>query len=163
MTTRPAALEIFLEDRQKRVRISGPRLIRWVKKVLKALGWRRASLSLALVSDAEIRRLNQRYLKEDRATDVLAFGQKRGRRFGPKKPFLGDVVASVETARRAGPEYGNPWDEELLLYISHGILHLMGYRDSTPRLKVRMDRRQRGILRKVLGRKWQSKKRKPLF
>ena len=163
MMPRPAALEIFLEDRQKKTRISKPRLIRWARKILKALGWRRVQLSLALVSDAEIRRLNRRYLKEDRTTDVLAFGQERSGRPRPKKPLLGDVAISVETARRAAPKYGNRWDEELLLYIAHGILHLMGYRDSPFRRKARMERRQREVLRKVLGRKWQSKKRKPLF
>jgi len=163
MTHRPSALKILLEDRQKRVRVSGPRLIRWAQKILRALGWRRAVLSLVLVSDAEIRRLNRRYLSKDRTTDVLAFGQGPAGRPVSKKPFLGDVVVSVERARQVAPQYGNRWDEELLLYTCHGVLHLMGYRDSLPRLKTRMDRRQEEILKKVLGQKWQSKKRKPLF
>jgi len=77
--------------------------------------------------------------------------------------FLGDIVVSVQTAKRAASKFGNPWDVEVLLYIAHGLLHLTGYRDSTPRQKSRMEARQEKILRKVLGKKWQFGKQKPLF
>lgn len=157
------ALEIFLENRQKKIPVSKSGLVRWTEKLLGALGLRSALLSLVLVDDAQIRRLHREFLDVDRTTDVLAFGRHRNGARQFKKTLLGDVVVSLETARRAAPEYGNRWDEELLLYICHGILHLMGYRDSTPRKKSEMDRRQLEVLGKVLGRKWRSKKRKPLF
>ncbi|MBI2166797.1 MAG: rRNA maturation RNase YbeY [Candidatus Omnitrophica bacterium] len=164
MTSDRHRFEITVENRQKRIRILRPRLLRRVREVLARLGWKRAGLSLLLVDDAEIRRLHRRFLGQDRATDVLAFGQQEGKPFpGRGTPFLGDVVVSVETARRAGPEYGNRWDEELLLYLCHGILHLMGWQDSTPAQRARMDRKQQNLLRKVLGARWRSKNRKLLF
>ena len=111
-----------------------------------------------------MQKLHRQFLGEDETTDVLAFGQMEGKFFpGRGAPLLGDVVVSVETAKRAAPQFGNRWDEELLVYISHGILHLMGYRDSTPSGKKQMDEKQKKILRKILGKLWRSKKRKPLF
>ena len=128
------------------------------------MGLKGNSLSLVLVGDSEIRRYHRRFLGEDRATDVLTFEPAAGH-FPPggKIAFLGDVMVSVETARRVAPRFGNRWDEELLLYLCHGILHLTGFKDSTPLEKARMERRQRTVLEKVLGGRWRSKKRKLLF
>jgi len=148
-------IEIFIENRQNKKRVSEAKLAGWIRKILKRMGWKKVSLSLALVTDSEIRRLHRQFMGIDSVTDVLAFPQK--------KPFLGDVVVSVETALRVGPYFGNRWDEELLLYVCHGILHLKGYRDSTARKKARMDKKQESILKEILGAKWRSKKRKPLF
>lgn len=156
--------EIVIENRQKRTRISKAKLIRWTTKMLKLLGWKRVGLSIVLVNDSEMRRLHRRFLGEDSATDVLAFGQMEGKFFPqPPTPFLGDVVVSVETAKRMAPHFGNRWDEELLLYVCHGLLHLMGYRDSTPPAKQRMEKRQAAIVRKTLVPLWRSRRPKPLF
>lgn len=156
--------EIDLENRQKRIRIRPPLLLHWIKKILQELGWKRVALSVVLVNDAQIRDLHRRYLGEDRPTDVIAFGQMEGRFFpSGKMPFLGDVAVSVETARRVGPSFGNLWDRELLVYICHGILHLMGCRDTIPSERARMDKKQRQVLQKVLGEQWRSKRPKPLF
>lgn len=156
--------EVLVDNRQKRVRLSPAKLTRWIEEMLHALGWKRAGLSVVLVNDSEIERANRRFLGEDRPTDVLAFGQMESRSFPASGfPFLGDVMVSVETARRIAPRFDNAWDEELLLYVCHGILHLMGFRDSTPRRRAQMESKQAEVLRKVLGAKWRSKKRKPLF
>ena len=122
------------------------------------------TLSVVLAGDGEMRELHRQYLGEDSPTDVLAFSQREGM-YLPQDPlsFLGDVVVSVDEAKRAGPRFGNRWDEELLLYLCHGILHLMGYRDSTKAGKAKMDKKQEQILGKVLGRAWRSKRRKLLF
>lgn len=156
--------EVAVECRQKRIRLSPAKLARWIEKMLGLLGWKRVGLSVVITNDSEIRRLHGRYLGDDRPTDVLAFGQA-AEKFFPQRgvPFLGDVVVSAEMARRIGPRFGNRWDEELLLYLCHGVLHLMGYRDSTPQRKAHMEAKQQRILRKLLGRQWRSKKRKPLF
>lgn len=157
-------LEVSVQNRQKRTRLLCGRLATWTRRILQELGWKRVALSVLVVNDLSIRKLNDQYLGEDRATDVLAFGQASGRFVSKTQtPFLGDIAVSIETARRVARQYGHRWDEELLLYICHGILHLMGYEDSTPVKRDRMDREQRRILRRVLGRRWPFKKAKPLF
>ncbi len=158
------SFQITVDVRQRKTRLSRQKLIRWTEKILALVGWKRVALAVRIVNDSEIRALNRRYLGEDRPTDVLAFSQMEGK-FFPQRgtPFLGDVVISLQTARRAAPGYGNPWEVELLLYLCHGILHLMGYRDSTPGKRAMMEKKEQAILRKILGPRWRFKKPKRLF
>lgn len=155
--------EILIENRE-RSRLSLSRLRSGVQKILQAAGWKRAGLSLVLVDDSKMRALHRQFLGKNRTTDVLAFGQIEGKTF-PRKgvPFLGDVVVSVERAKKVGPRFGNRWDEELLFYICHGILHLLGERDRTPRERAHMLEKQETLLQKALGPRWRSKKQKRLF
>lgn len=111
-----------------------------------------------------MKRLHREFLGKNEPTDVLAFGQDDEKIASwNEKPFLGDVVISVETAKRRAPEFGNRWDEELLLYLCHGLLHLMGIRDSTRREKKKMRAMEETLLRRLLGTPWRSKKPKRLF
>lgn len=174
-------MKIEIINLQHRFPISCPKLTAWTRRLAHAAGLGRVRISLALMDDPQIECLHHQYLKKDGPTDVMAFSPSpppspqrgEGEKIHPLSPrrgrgkgegrFLGDVVVSVQTAKRVAPEFGNSWDVELLLYIAHGILHLTGYRDSTPRQKARMETREEKILRKVLGKKWQFKKQKPLF
>jgi probable rRNA maturation factor len=90
-----------------------------------------------LVGDRAIRRLNRAYLNRDHPTDVLAFPQPRGLPL-PGPHLLGDVVISVDTAARQAKAHGHSLSEELALLLIHGLLHLLGYDDSTPATRRRM-------------------------
>jgi probable rRNA maturation factor len=77
-------------------------------------------LSIALVTDGEMRRLNRRWRRQDRPTDVLSFPLgERG--------ALGDVVISIDTARRQARAGGWPLAAELRRLLAHGILHCRGF------------------------------------
>lgn len=82
-----------------------------------------AELSVALVGDDEMRRLNRDYRQIDRPTDVLAFPMDAA---GPE-PMLGDVVISLDTAARQAAERGHSTAHEVRLLLVHGFLHLLGY------------------------------------
>jgi probable rRNA maturation factor len=88
-------------------------------------------VSVLLVGDGAIRRLNRVYLGRDRLTDVLAFPQPKGFP-SPGPHLLGDVVISVDTAARQAKAHGHALNQELALLLIHGLLHLLGYDDSTP-------------------------------
>jgi probable rRNA maturation factor len=90
-----------------------------------------------LVGDRAIRRLNRTYLGRDHPTDVLAFPQARAFSM-PGPSLLGDVVISVDTAARQAKAHGHSLDRELALLLIHGLLHLLGYDDSTPAARRRM-------------------------
>jgi probable rRNA maturation factor len=90
--------------------------------VLEAEGVSEAEISLALVSDAEIARLNQQYLSHDGPTDVIAFPLHR-----PGAAPLGDIYIGAEQARRQAAENGVAEDEEILRLVIHGTLHVLGY------------------------------------
>ncbi len=79
-------------------------------------------LSVVYVDDAEITKLNERYLKHEGPTDVLAF---------PYDNQEGEVIVSAETALREATERKVEPEGELVLYTVHGILHLMGHDDHT--------------------------------
>ncbi|MBI3314303.1 MAG: rRNA maturation RNase YbeY [Candidatus Omnitrophica bacterium] len=115
------------------------------------LSWKKAGVSILLTHDAGIRKLNRKYLKHDRATDVIAFGNPKGARpLGARLPgpfCLGDIAISLETAKRMAKELGTSFDYEVHLYLCHGILHLMGYDDHKPKDRARMWRKQDKILR----------------
>jgi probable rRNA maturation factor len=89
--------------------------------------------TVAIVSDAAIRRLNRNFRRKDVATDVLSFPTQEPR---SKKNLssqveiaegLGDIVISAPTAARAALEHGWPLEQELQALALHGALHLMGY------------------------------------
>jgi probable rRNA maturation factor len=104
-----------------------------------ARGWVRERLSIALVSDREMRALNRRWRGQDRATDVLSFPlQEPG--------ILGDVVISVDTARRQAREGGWPLSAELRRLLAHGILHCRGYDHEDAKDARRMAAAERRLL-----------------
>ena len=89
-----------------------------------------AELSLLLADDGVVRELNRRYRGTDAATDVLSFAQGEGERFARPEGLarhLGDVVISLDTARRQAQEFGLGAQDEVAHLLVHGILHLLGY------------------------------------
>ena len=91
---------------------------------------RRAEVSLVICGDGAIQRLNRRWRRKDRPTDVLSFPLLEGPLLAQPKgqPLaLGDVVISVPTARRQAAAAGKTLKTELALLWVHGLLHLLGY------------------------------------
>jgi probable rRNA maturation factor len=89
------------------------------------LGSTDAELSVSLVDDVEIARLAGDYGRRPRATDVLAFSQREGQGRGDDA-CLGDVVISLDTAKRQAARRGIPLERELRTLLIHGCLHLHG-------------------------------------
>ena len=110
---------------KKRVRgVESKLLSKIAHRALEVLGLNRAELSIVLVSDAQIRRLNKLYRNKDKPTDVLSFP------IGEKVKgwlILGDIVISVDTAKRQAQELGYSLEEELKRLLVHGLVHLLGY------------------------------------
>jgi rRNA maturation RNase YbeY len=103
-------------------------LRRLARAALHELGEDGSELSLALVGDDEMQRLNRDYRGKDRTTDVLAFAQREGEPNAvAAHGLLGDVVISVSTAVRQAAERGHALEHELTELLVHGILHLLGY------------------------------------
>ena len=110
----------------------------WAERMLKSLGLEQAELSVALTDDSEIRELNKVYRHRDRPTDVLAFAMREGERLGveaedARAEMLGDVVVSIETARRQASRRQRTLEAEVHMLLAHGLLHLIGYDHQTDR------------------------------
>ncbi|WP_066636530.1 rRNA maturation RNase YbeY [Desulfolucanica intricata] len=90
----------------------------------------RGEVSIALVDDRYIHELNRDYRGVDRPTDVLSFALNEGEPMetaGDLEEMLGDVIISLETARRQAEEYGHSFNREVAFLTVHGVLHLLGY------------------------------------
>ncbi len=103
-----------------------------------------SELSLTLVRDPAIRKLKQQYFGIDAATDVLSF--PAGDSPAPGLRPLGDIVISVDTARRAAREFHTTLELELARYLAHGVLHLLGHDHQTPPEARKMERLERTLL-----------------
>lgn len=101
-------------------------------------------LSLSLVRDPAIRKLKRQYFGIDAATDVLSF--PAGDFPGPGPRPLGDIVISLDTARRAAGDFDSTFEDELSLYLAHGLLHLLGFDHQTPGEARKMERLERKLL-----------------
>ena len=108
-----------------------------------------AAVAIVLVGDAEMQALNQQYRGIDGPTDVLAFAAQEGELMvlAPDAPReLGDVVISLETARRQAEALGHSLDAELALLVVHGCLHLVGHDHDEQSAQAYMWLRQAAIL-----------------
>lgn len=108
-----------------------------------------AEVSVFIVSDARIQRLNRSYRKIDSPTDVLAFPMGEGEFADLNPHILGDVVISAQRAKEQADRTGRSLPEELRLLAVHGTLHLLGYEDETGPGRARMRRRERKYLSAV--------------
>ncbi|WP_426730524.1 rRNA maturation RNase YbeY [Myxococcus faecalis] len=116
----------------------GRLLTTWARDYLMRLSLAHCELSLSLVDDRAIRRLNRTWRDKDKATDVLSFPAGDLPKGTPGPRPLGDVVISLDTAKRQAKEYGRPLESEMARYLAHGLLHLLGHDHERPRDAKRM-------------------------
>lgn len=101
----------------------------------------RADVNLIFTTDGHIRRLNSRFRKKDKSTDVLSFTID-----DPEEPdaTFGEIYISVMTARRQADRYGHSLTHEYLRLFCHGLLHLFGYdhmKEADARKMARLEER----------------------
>jgi probable rRNA maturation factor len=106
-----------------------------------------AELELVFLDDKSMKKFNKRYALKNRTTDVLSFNIGRNE-FG-QKAFLGEIMISLDTARRNSRLYGTDFTDEIVLYMIHGILHLFGYDDESAGDSREMTKKQNKILDKL--------------
>ena len=107
-------------------------------------------ITISVVDDEEIHRMNREYRGVDRPTDVLSFPAAEGDAF-PAIPdaFLGDIAISLPRAEMQAEEYGHSLLRELTFLTVHGTLHLLGYDHMMDEDRARMFARQDEILEKI--------------
>jgi probable rRNA maturation factor len=109
--------------------IPAQKLKRLIRKVLSGEQINQPGLiNICFVDDRQIKKHNARFLKHDSATDVLAFDLSESKKGGI---ILADIIISTQTALRQSRAYKTTPEHELTLYVAHGILHILGYKDKT--------------------------------
>ena len=119
-----------------------------IKKVVREIlidhGYSQAEISLVIVDDPTIHKLNRTHLQHDYPTDVLSFVFDRAR-----EKLDGEVIVSSDTATSTATQYGWSAEEELTLYFIHGTLHLVGYDDHDDEKRQTMRRSEEIYLKKL--------------
>ena len=141
-------MEITVQNDQKTLRLNLKNIKALGHAVLKLLKQPKDTfVSISFVSKAEIKKLNRQYFRKNRITDVIALEYKKNDSF--YKDYLGDIIIAPEIAKSNAAIYGVKFSDELSLYVIHGILHLLGYDDTTPALKKRIEKKQKEIIAKL--------------
>jgi probable rRNA maturation factor len=145
---------IAVVSRQRDLRFDRRRLIRLARSVLRQEQVAAAEISVAILDDRKIHAINRQFLNHDYPTDVISFvlecrvdkevsgNTPNNVRRGTAKVIDGEIVISAQTAVRNAASYGIGPQNELALYLVHGLLHICGYDDRTPAEKRLMRRRE---------------------
>ncbi len=125
----------------------------WLRRVAPARA--RGTVTIALVTDREIRELNRAFRGVDAATDVLSFPEdETGRTGRPGRPsFLGEIAIARGVSRRQARAAGHADATEWRVLALHGLLHLLGYdheHDDGRMQRVERQLRRKGGLREGL-------------
>lgn len=116
-------------NRQRKIKINRQPLEK-LEKALQEEFKVNVPLSVVLVSDKRIAEMNRKYRNKRGSTDVLSFSYD-------DSEYLGDIIISVETAKRQAEEMGHSLERELKVLLIHGFLHLLGYDHETDNGEMR--------------------------
>ena len=116
-----------------------------------------SEVELVITGDEKVHKLNKQYLDEDRTTDVISFSMNEQTRNQPVfvsvpdgKIHLGEIIISYPQASKQAAEHGHSIEEEMLILIIHGVLHLLGYDHDAPERQKIMWSRASAILKIVV-------------
>jgi probable rRNA maturation factor len=140
-------MPISIKNHQKLFKVGLNRIRKSLKRLLRELNFDESAVSLLLIDDNEIQKLNNAYLNRNNPTNVLSFAMTEGE-FGNINPqILGDIVISVETASRDALISHIDLMDELEFLIIHGLLHLIGYNheNTTAEKATEMNVREREL------------------
>jgi len=142
--------------------VDSRRLKRTVRSLLKAVGEEGSSISVSLVNDVQIQELNKQHRGKDKPTDVLSFplieSTLADEAPGAPEPaiderMIGDIVISVDTARRQAADYDAQLQDEIDRLLIHGVLHIIGHDHEEPDERARMESEERRLA-DAIGMRW---------
>lgn len=98
---------------------------RWLKELAALEGYKIGDINYIFCDDEYLLGVNQKYLQHDTYTDIITFDYVEG------KILNGDIYISTERVRENARIYQVDFENELKRVLSHGVLHLCGYKDKT--------------------------------
>jgi probable rRNA maturation factor len=121
-------VNITIVNLQGKLRIPELRVKKLIRRILKRENFKKAGcINICFTNNALIRKLNNRFLNTNRITDVLAFNLSAEN----EPALLAEIAISAECAIKNARCFRNLPEKELLLYVAHGILHILGFNDHT--------------------------------
>jgi probable rRNA maturation factor len=118
----------------------------WLANVIREESHLFRDINIIFCSDEYLLQLNIRYLNHKTFTDILTFPNQSD----PKK-ISGDIYISIDRIKENAKKYGQPFEKELARVMVHGTLHLLGYKDKTPKDKEMMTRKENYYLDRLFS------------
>lgn len=140
----PLKVKLEIINRQKCYPIAQNEIKKLARGVLK-IEKRDAVLNLVFVDNKQIKEINKTFLRHNYATDVLSFAYHE---HSLHDIITGEILISAEMAVQQAHRHGYPAEDEIALYLVHGILHLLGYDDRKKGDAKKMHQRERALLAK---------------
>ena len=133
-------IEIINETKNYKINNSAIKKI--VQDILNKEKAENQDVTIKLCTDNEIKKAHKKYFNQDTVTDVISFPMN-------SDGYLGDILVSLDRASAVAPEFGNNFQQEFILYIIHGILHLLGYDDIDHKDKDIIKKKEQEYLGKI--------------
>ena len=131
MVEKRQRMEVLIDNRQSSCEIPLKKIRRTVEVILGALDCPDGEISILIVDDPKIEKLNRKYLNRPGPTNVIAFPMREGEFSHLSPQLLGDVVISTDTAAKEAQNSGMSMEQRFKQLLVHGILHLFGYDHET--------------------------------
>ena len=121
-----------------------------LERGLKHFATQNIEVNVIFVDETEILRVNEEFLDHHYITDVISFNNERPP-FDTGEPWeFGDIFVCYQVARQNAKTFGHTALQEMMMYVTHGALHLSGMDDHTPEDRAEMDRQAEKIISAVL-------------
>lgn len=121
-----------------------------LERGLKHFAKQNIEVNVIFVDEKEILRVNKEFLDHHYITDVISFNNERPP-FDPGEPWeFGDIFVCYQVARQNAKTFGHTALQEMMMYVTHGALHLSGMDDHDPEDRTEMDRQAEKIISAVL-------------
>jgi len=119
---------------------------RWITELVLSKGKKIGDIHYLFCDDEYLLNINQKFLQHDTYTDIITFD------YSKEGVISGDILISIERVKENAETFKRPFEEELLRVLSHGILHLIGYKDKTEKEKKEMrEEEEKAILLFILS------------
>jgi len=138
---KPLLLEILNEQDEFTIDLGRIRTL--CEQILDESGIKSGRINVVLVNSDTIQQFNRDFLKHDYPTDTISFPAEYRQSDGHLE---GEVLVCTEIAKERAEEFSWAAESELLLYVVHGVLHLIGFDDSTPEQQAVMQEKERSYL-----------------
>lgn len=135
-----AKINFFNEDTT--YSLKGKRALKnWIENIIIAEGYKLEELNFIFCSDEFLLRINQDFLQHDYYTDVITFDNSE-----EPKTIMSDIFISIDRVKDNAKQNNATTYDELCRIMIHGTLHLLGYKDKTPKEKLFMTQKEDACL-----------------
>ena len=144
-------MNLIIANRQRTKKINARFLRQVAAELFAELEITEAELGIHLVGAKEMAQVNRQFLQHEGPTDVITFDhfEKRKAESGKRKNVHGELFICVDVAMTQAKEFKSSWQAEVVRYVVHGVLHLLGYDDLKPHLRREMKRAENRLVRRL--------------